>query len=220
MHGTAQEPIARSPTTLSSSEVPPSPFPLTFQQAPEGSARFVLLALLVPGLVALMAPFWLVVSQLASDPAARAVIAARPLIALQLVGGFALLLVMFGWPLVHLARGLRRRRVITIDASKVHSRESGFFRTRVWVEPLSAYVGVAHRVRATLSGVRHELVLVHHNPSKSLILRSSSQISQEAVEMAARLFSLAEIPSREAASLAPLHGFYRLAEPQPRLAAA
>jgi hypothetical protein len=96
MHGTAQEPIARSHTNLSSSEFPLSPFPITFQQAPEGSARFVLLTLLVPGLVVLMAPFWLVVSQLASDPAARAVIAARPLIALQLVGGFALLLVMFG----------------------------------------------------------------------------------------------------------------------------
>jgi hypothetical protein len=110
--------------------------------------------------------------------------------------------------------------VITINAGRVHSLESGLLGARAWVEPLSAYVGVAHRVRTSLSGVRHELVLVHQNPSKSLILRSSPQISQEAVETAARLFALAEIPSREAASLAPLHGFYRLAEPQPRLAAA
>jgi hypothetical protein len=220
MHGTAQEPIARSNTTFSSSQLPPSVFPLTFEQAPEGSARFVLLALLLPALAALMAPFWLIVAQLASDASARAVVAARPLAAVQLLGGFAVLVVMFGWPLAHLARGVRRRRIITINAGKVHSLESGFFGTRAWVEPLSAYAGIAHRVRTTLSGVRHELVLVHQKPSRTLILRSSPQISQEAVVTAAQLFALAEIPSREAASLAPMHGFYRLAEPQPLLAAA
>ena len=110
MHGTAQEPIARSNTAFSSSQVPPAVFPISFEQAPEGSARFVLLALLVPALAALMAPFWLIVSHLASDAATRAVIAARPLLAVQLAGGFGVLVVMFGWPLVHLARGLRRRR--------------------------------------------------------------------------------------------------------------
>jgi hypothetical protein len=220
MHGTAREPIASSNATFSSSTLPPSPFPLVFEQAPEGSARFVLMALLIPALVALITPFWLIVSQLASDPAARAVVTARPFMALQLVLGFALLISMFGLPLAYLARGAGRRRRITIDGGLVHSQEKSLFGKRSWTEPVSAYMGVAHRVRSSLSGVRHELVLVHQKASRSLILRSSPKISQEDVETAARLFALAEIPSREAASLAPLHGFYRLAEPQPQLAAA
>lgn len=168
--------------------------------------------------MALMAPFWLVVVQLASDPAARAVLAGRPLIGVQLLVGLLVLAWIFGWPLVHLARrGLDRRRV-TIDGTWVRSDAIGLLGKPSWAEPLAHYAGVTHRVRTSLSGVRHELVLVHRRPSRSLVLQSASQIPQDAAGSVARLFALAEIPSREAASFTPLHGYFHIAEPQPQLA--
>jgi hypothetical protein len=75
-------------------------------------------------------------------------------------------------------------------------------------------------MRTTHAGLRHELVLVHRRPSRSVILRASQHIDPEMVAQAAGLFSLAEIPSRDAASFSRLHGFFHLAEPQPQLAAA
>lgn len=199
---------------------PQSPFPLLIEQAPEGSGRFVMLALLAPLLVALMVPFWLIVTHLITDPAARAVLAARPLAGLQLGLGLLVLIWIFGWPLAHLAGNAVARRRITIDGGMLRSTTSRLFGTRTWTEPLASYAGVTHRVRTTHAGVRHELVLVHRRPSRSVILLSSQHISPETIEAAARLLALAEIPSREAASFAPLHGFFHLAEPKPLLATA
>jgi hypothetical protein len=216
MHGTFVD-IASSSFSSSPDLEPSSPVPFVVQQAPEGGGRLVLAAVLVPILVAVMMPFWLVVTQLASDPAARAILADRPLLALELLTGLIVLFGIFGWPLLHLAaRGLERRRV-TIDGGLVRSEASGLFGPTSWTEPLAQYAGVSHRVRTSLSGVRHELVLVHRRPSRSVVIQCAPQISEEAVHAAARLFALAEIPSRDAASLAPLHGYFRLAEPQPRL---
>jgi hypothetical protein len=212
MHGTASE-LASSSTSTPS-------FPLTFEQSPEGSSRFVLLALLCPVVAALMAPFWLIFSKLVSDPATRAIVEDRPLMAFELMLGLLVLAWIFGLPLANLVRTVIRRRQITIDGVGVRVRDRGLFRTRTWAEPMGAYAGVTHRVRSSLSGVRHELVLVHRRPSRSVVLQSSSQISQDVVDRAARLFSIAEIPSREAASFAPLHGYFHLAEPQPQMAAA
>jgi len=222
MHGTLDDTFPRQHST---SFDPPEPSaepsaPLVFHQAAQGGGRFVLFAVLLPAVIALMVPFWLVVVQLATDPAAQAVLAARPQLGVQLGLGLLVLVWIFGWPLSHLVyRGLERRR-ITIADGRVRSEAVGPFGQRVWEEPLASYEGLAHRVRTSLSGVCHELVLVHRRPSRAVILTSSSQIPEEAVSAMARLFAVAEIPSREAASFTPLHGYFRLAEPQPHLAAA
>jgi len=217
MHGAASD---TSISSVSQSSPPAPLLPLTFEQSAEGSGRFVLMAVLCPILIALLTPFWLVLAKLASDPAARAVLVARPMLALHL--GLALVALgwIFGWPLLFLARGSFRRRLISIENGFVTASERGLFGIRSWIEPVSAYAGVTNRVRSSLSGVRHELLLVHASPSKSVILYASPRISQEAVDSVSGQLNLAEIPSREAASFAPLHGFFHLAEPRPQLAAA
>lgn len=197
----------------------PLPVPRVFEQATQGGGAFVLLGLLLPVVAALMTPFCLVAAELASDPAARAILAERPLIGIKLLAALALLIWMFGWPLAHLAlRGLERRR-ITIADGRVHSTAVGSFGTPSWSEPLARYAGVAHGVRTSLSEVRHELVLVHRQPSRSLVLKSAPEIPRETVAAVAQLFAVAEIPSREAASFTPLHGYFHIAELRPRLAA-
>jgi hypothetical protein len=216
MHGTDLE-RAHSPFTKS---ILPSPTYVVFEQAAQGSGRFVLLTILCPILLALMAPFWLILIHLVSDPAARALVADRPLLAVQLGLGLLVLVWIFGWPLAHLAKGALRRRLVRIENGLVSTQEIGLFGGNGWTEPLAAYAGLTRRVRSSLSGARQELVLVHERPSRTVILQSAPQISQEAVDSAARLFALAEIPSREAANFTPLHGHFRLAEPQTRHSAA
>lgn len=222
MHGTLVESALLH---VSSSPQPPllatpPAFPLVFEIAPEAGGRIVLFALLVPILAALLAPFWLVVAQLASDPTARAILSARPLIGVQLLIGLVVVVGTFGWPLAHFARrGLERRR-ITIDGETVHYEASGLFGRRSWSEPVAHYTGLTQRVRTSLSGARHVVVLVHRRPSRSVHLPLAPETSAEALLSVARLFVLAEIPSREPASVAPQHEYFRPAEPQPQLAAA
>lgn len=216
MHGTLRDThLSTSLSTLPFPAETPD-FPIVLEQTPLGGGRFALLALLAPALVALMAPFWLVLTQLMSDPAARAILAERPLMGVQLAAGLAALIWILGWPLMHLVSGGLACRRVTIDGGLVRSEAVGRFGWPSWVEPLADYAGVAHRIRTSLSGVRHEVVLVHRRPSRSVVLLCSPQIPQEAVEAAARLFALAEIPSREAASLTPLRRYFGLAEPKPR----
>jgi hypothetical protein len=135
----------------------------------------------------------------------------------QLAIGLLAVACIFGWPLVVLARRALGRRRITIGSGTVHSEAVGLISKSSWTEPLAGYAGVSHRVRTSLSGVRHEIVLVHARPSRSVILQSGPQIAPEALASAARLFAVAEIPSREAASFAPLHGYFGLAEPKPQV---
>jgi len=208
MHGTFPD---FDPSAVSLGEAPP----LVLDHAPEGGSRFLLPAVLFPLLVALMLPFWLVVVQLASDPAARAVLTARPMVGVSLLSGLLVLAGIFGWPLAVLARRALGRRRVTIGGGTVHLEAAGLFGKSSWTEPLAAYAGLTHRVRTSLSGVRHELVLVHPNPSRSIILLSAPQIQAEAFASAARLFAVAEIPSREAARFAPLDGYFGLAEAKP-----
>jgi hypothetical protein len=190
--------------------------PLVLEQAPEGGGRFVLAAVSLPVLVTLMVPFWLVVAQLVADPAARAVLMARPLLGLELAAGMLAVAAIFGWPLASLVGTALGRRRITIGNGTVHSELVGRIGKSSWTEPIGAYAGLTQRVRTSLSGVRHELVLVHPRPSRSVILQSGPQVSPEAMASAARLFAFAEIPSREAASFAPAHGYFGLAELKPQ----
>ncbi|WP_295559353.1 hypothetical protein [uncultured Hyphomicrobium sp.] len=221
MHGTLVESASHQASLqISPSSPDPAASPLVFELVPERGGRTVLIALLVPLLIALMTPFWLVVAQLASDPAARAILSARPLIGVQLLVGLVALLWIFGWPLAHFARrGLERRR-ITIDGEAVHCEAVGLFGARSWTEPIAHYAGLAQRVRTSVSGTRQELVLVHRRRSRSVHLPVSPQIPAETLSSVARLFVLAEIPSREAASVMPLHGYFRLTEPKTQLATA
>jgi hypothetical protein len=217
MHGALIDPLHA--TSSSPPPLPPCPT-MRLEQAPEGSSRFVLLAVLLPILLALITPFGLVFARIISDPAARHLVADRPLLAVQLGLGLAVLGWIFGWPLAHLTKGALRQRVVRIENGIVSTQEKGVFWQYAWTEPLTTYAGVTRRFRTSLSGARQELVLVHQCPSRTIILQSSPQISQDAVDSAARLFGLAEIPSREAANFTPLHGHFRLAEPQTRLSAA
>ena len=147
--------------------------------------------------LALLFPFVLLGQHLADDPATRAVMAHRPTAAIQLF-----------WRLLSSARIFGGRSCASQSlASRAYGRdrlcaclvsERGIFARRTWSEPLAHYAGVAHRVRASLSGLRHELILVHRNPSRTILLAVANRIAPEEVARVANLLGLAEISSREA----------------------
>lgn len=215
MHGTFVE----VPVALASSPPLPEPVaPLVFDLEPEVGGRVFLFAMLIPLLSALLTPFWLVGAQLASDPAARAILSDRPLLGVQLLVALVAVVWIFGWPLLNFARrGLEHRRV-TIDATSVHCVASGPFGTSVWSEPISGYAGIASEVRTSLSGARHLIALVHPRASRCVRF-PSRDVPEDALQSVARLFVLAEIPSRDAVSVMHCNEYFRVTEPKAGLAA-
>jgi hypothetical protein len=77
-------------------------------------------------------------------------------------------------------------------------REVGALRSRAWTAPLSEFAGVAHHIRSTLSGLRHELVLVHRVRGKSvLLLQTANAVPQATLERAAALLALPQVSAGE-----------------------
>jgi hypothetical protein len=67
-------------------------------------------------------------------------------------------------------------------------------------------------VRATLSGLRHELILVHPVRGRSLLLHAGDQMTRGLLERATTLLRLPEVPARE------LYRIGRSLSPAPRIA--
>ena len=59
--------------------------------------------------------------------------------------------------------------------------------------PLASFAGVAHHVRASLSGTRHELILVHPDREKSVLLSLAAKVAQAEVDRVAALLGHKEI---------------------------
>ena len=86
-------------------------------------------------------------------------------------------------------------RTVEIDERTVTVTEGGQFRTWTWSAPLGAFTGLAHHLRASLSGTRHELILVHPEREKSVLLCLADTLAQQEVERVATLLGHKEIPS-------------------------
>lgn len=194
--------------------------PLVIDETSSRSSPVVLTSVLAPLLAGLALPFVLVGSALITQPAMRAAVLERPMAAAQLVIASLALLALFGWPLLRLIGSAGGRRVITIDAGVVAVAEHGPFGRATWSEPLKGYSGLAHRVSSSLSGVRHELVLVHADHRRTLPIWVAPLIAQEDVAGAARLLNLAEISSREAFSEEPLRRRLGPSRPRPQFTVA
>jgi len=154
----------------------------------------VLLILAVPAALAVALGSMTLLVHAASAPGARAVLAQHPALGLEIVAGLAFWGCLLGLPLKRLFHRLAVRRTVEIGDGTVRVTEGGHFRTWAWSMPLSAYSGVAHHVRASLSGTRHELILVHPERQKSVLLSLSSRISQGEVDRVAALLGHKEVP--------------------------
>lgn len=116
---------------------------------------------------------------------------------LLLAAGIVLGVVMMTFPLrAGLARLGGATKVHMADGL-VHVERRGVFGPERWSEPLSRFCGVTHHIRATLSGARHEIILVHPEPGKDILLHLANRHPQEGAEHFAGLLGLGEMQPKE-----------------------
>lgn len=176
---------------------PPSRFehlPLAVAQRSSRTSGLLLILLLTPALAALVATLALLITFAAPVmDAARA----HPVEALQVMAGLVIWAAIFIVPAKRALGRFRAHRLIEIEADSVKVTDYGLFGARTAHMPMTEFAGVAHMVRATLSGVHHELILAHPDPSRSLLLHTAPLMSRATLESASRLLGLPEIPAGE-----------------------
>ncbi|MDX2204085.1 MAG: hypothetical protein NW223_15140 [Hyphomicrobiaceae bacterium] len=160
--------------------------PFEVEQRTSWSSAATRLALLVPVVLVVLVP---VVSVLRSGAAAAQAVA-HPGEAMVAGTGLALFLALFGLPAWRAARALGSRRRVTIEGGAVTVEESTPFGQTRWTLPIADFQGLAHVVRTSLSGARHEIMLVHRCRRRQVLLVTAERLSEADIAHAASLLRL------------------------------
>ena len=187
-------PQAATPSIVAST----SPFdglPLTIDQKSSRASALVVLALVVPPLCAVILPVALVLVLAAQD--AWEAMRSKPLAVATLAMGLVVLAALFLIPAKRIIQRRWNHRSVRITIERVTVSDSGLLGSKLWTAPLVEFRGITHHVRATLSGVSHELILVHSLADRSVLLHAADGIARSTIERAVALLCLPEIPARE-----------------------
>jgi hypothetical protein len=175
----------------------PAQLPLRLSQSCSQRAAVALLALVFPAALGGTFTALAVVFQALLAPGARAVVEEHPALGLEVLAAIGFLIYLLALPASRLVARLSATRTVVIADGLVSVTEGGHFRTWTWAAPLASFTGVAHHVRASLSGTRHELILVHPTRAMSVLLSVAPRTSQSEVDRVATLLGHKVIPSSE-----------------------
>ncbi len=181
--------------------------PFKLEQQSSRVSAILRLALILPALVGVFLPLGLVAAH-AGDVASAA--QARPMAAAQIATATILWLMLFGLPAFGLLRRFGVHRTVFVDQTFVAISEVGPFIRSGGTRALSDFSGIAHVVRTSLSGTRHELMLVDANQHRHVVFHSSEHIGQETIMAAAESLSLPEIACKHGRALATVLSLKRL----------
>jgi len=173
---------------------PASPFrslPFEVEHKSSRAAAIVQILLLVPVLAMVILPIVLVLALAPHD--AWEAMTHKPLAATVLGAGLIAWLIVLLVPAKRLILGFGQRRRVRIASERVTVDDKGLFGSRHWSAPIAEFSGIAHHVRATLSGVRHELVLVHPLRERSVLLLAANAIGQSTIDEATRLLRVPQV---------------------------
>ncbi len=173
----------------------PAELPLRLTQTCSQRTASAFLTLVVPGTIAAGVAAVAIVQALLS-PSGRALID-HPAQGVEILLAIGFLAYLVALPTKRLVDRLATTRIVDIEDGVVTVTEGGYFRTWTWSAPLAAYAGVTHHVRASLSGTRHELILVHPEREKSVLLCVAARTSQSEVDRIAGLLGHQQIPPSE-----------------------
>ena len=171
-----------------------SPFhslPFAVEHKSSRTTALLLMALLVPVLVMVILPLGLVLIFAADD--LWQALSHKPLAASILGTGLAAWVALLLAAAKRLVQRFGNRRRVRIDGASVMVDDSSVFASSNWSAPLVEFSGIAHHVRATLSGVRHQLVLVHPEQELSVLLYATHAMPQSTIDHASRLFRLPQV---------------------------
>lgn len=170
--------------------------PLKFELSGPRLQSMTRVVLLLPLLLLTAAPLMLVAAQAVAEPAVVAAVSDRPLAALLIVTGLLSSLLLGLAPFASAVYRATNHRMIEIDGHRVTITERSLIGTSNWSAPLAEFTGVAHRLRTTLSGARHELVLAHADPARHVVIGVSETPPSAALDKICKLLGLTEIPVR------------------------
>jgi len=170
--------------------------PIAFIGTSSRGSAVTRLLLLVPAMAILLVPLSLVIAHAQSEPAALNTVAARPISAVQVAIGVAIWCGMFLLPLREIVMRLGSRRTVRIDSWTVDVTDKTPFGTTTWQASLTDYAGIAHHVRTSLSGTRHELILVNKDATRNVLVAVADRIPQSTLDRAKALLGLPEVPAR------------------------
>lgn len=174
-------------------------FPLHIHQRTSRISAVLALFLLVPAVAAVLVPLLVFAANAAQQPGLMQAILAKPMAGLQVIAGILMWSAVIILPLKSLMGRLGHNRIVRISETLVEVEEKRLFRTTTWSQPLTAFQGIVHDVRTTLSGSRHELTLVHKEKNKSLLLLTAPTIDRADIERAANLLGLPQLQARDLA---------------------
>ncbi len=174
----------------------PDALPLHLEQRASRFSNSLKLCLLIPA-VALLYPFVLLGWNIVVNAEVRTLLASDLGLVLTIGLALAFWTVFFAWPLKNIIVSYCRSRSVRIGDGRVRVIEEGLFGCRIWEEPVARYTGLAHHVRTSLSGTRHELILTHPDRERSILIAAAPNISQAESRRVCKLLGRAEISSRE-----------------------
>lgn len=157
----------------------------------------LLVGLSLGGILGLLLPVGLIAVGAISNPQVINSLMEHPGSAALLAAGVLVGIALLTFPLrAGLARLSSSGRVEMADGM-VNVERRGLVALERWSAPLAQFCGVTHHIRATLSGPRHEIILVHPERDKDVLLHLAHRHPPEGAEYYARLLGLPELQPRE-----------------------
>ena len=187
----------------------PAELPFRIEASSSQRAAALKLVFALPAVLLVTIGSVLLILEALAAPGARAQILQRPALGLEILAGLGVWTYLVSLPVKRLAERLTVTRSAEIDPANVTLSERSRWRTRTKILPLASYTGVAHHVRASHAGTRHELILVHPERANSVLLALAPRIDQAEVDRVVTLLGLGEIPAS---------ALYRVRLPRVRLA--
>lgn len=172
---------------------------LPLRSAPHTPARSSLLGLFALTALAavVLVPQIALAGYALLTPDIRQSILDQPVAAAQLAIALTFWIALFSWPLKRLLNRITRRRDVEIAQDCVVVRDQHIFGHKEWSAPLRSYRGVAHHIRSSLAGTSHELVLVHSDPAKTVVLMTAPQITDADTSRLTALLGLPQVAPSE-----------------------
>jgi hypothetical protein len=169
---------------------------MTIEHRASRIAPLATVGFIVPICLALLTPFGLIAARAAEQPGLVDTVAGKPIAAIQLATALALLSLALAHFVRRLISGVGRSATVRIDTDSATVEERRLLGTRIWTEPLASYRGIAHHVRTRLSGPRHELILVHPDRARCLLIDLAPCIAEDRVREVCAALRMPEVPAR------------------------
>lgn len=179
----------------------PGTLPLQLEQRADTSRSVaaVLMALPFVGLSGTLVA--VAVASVVGAPDGIAVLVAKPVASLGLLAAVAMSSLLAAVPIAAAVARFGRRQSVVVTGHEVTVEERSLVGFTEWRAPLSSFRGLAHCVRTSLSGVRHEIVLVHPEAARSILLSVQPRVTAGDVERMAKVLSLPTLSAAEGPSV-------------------